>query len=114
MTATKESLVTHRVIKENFSNVIKLLHPSNLDREELVRQCRDVADYCNLPSHCEMETTHGSSGERADFAIFDFSKNSILLNKNLILIIIVVLIALCNLIEPMCLLGVRVALMHLH
>jgi len=71
MTAKKQSLFDAGVLKSECGSIVDLLSGENVNKEELVRYVRHVADYVGLPSSCQFEKTNQGTD---DVQIFDFTK----------------------------------------
>ncbi|KAK3249210.1 hypothetical protein CYMTET_41354 [Cymbomonas tetramitiformis] len=71
MAASKASLVDTGVLKENFPEIPRLLHKSNIDTAAFERAARGVAEACKLPpGHPFQLDRYGGP----DWGIFDFTK----------------------------------------
>jgi len=71
MTIKKNSLFDRGVFKEEKSNYVELIDPSNLIEEKLIAVARDTATFVGIPETCEIETNHLG---KADVQLFDFSQ----------------------------------------
>lgn len=71
MTAKKKSLLEKGVCKDDIHDMKAFLSPQNIDRDQLEKFVREVANYIKLPQTCEFAK---DSKGRNDLQIFDFSK----------------------------------------
>jgi len=75
MTAKRTSLLEVGVCKQDFTDVLDLLKPTNIDHEKLEKLVRTVATHNKLPT--EVPFSPGSNPNGYDIAIFDFSKKKL-------------------------------------
>jgi hypothetical protein len=71
MTIKKNSLFDRGVFKEEKSNYVELIDPSNLNEENLLAVARDTATFVGIPETCEIELNHL---DKPDVQLFDFSQ----------------------------------------
>lgn len=73
-TAKRDCLIRKQVIRENFSDMERLLAPSNVNRDKLEMMVREIASHIKLPNSTPFMVQKNG---QTDICVFDFSKKRV-------------------------------------